>query len=48
MDRNPSQAGILFENPAVRNVIRRRMLDQVYGRIRASGQADAAAAGRTT
>jgi type I restriction enzyme R subunit len=43
MDRNGSQAGIFFENPEVRNVIQRWMLDQVYDRIRASRSADAAA-----
>jgi hypothetical protein len=41
MDRNGSQAGIFFENPEVRSVIQRWMLDQVYDRIRASSRADA-------
>jgi len=36
-------AGIFFENPEVRNVIQRWMLDQVYDRIRGSQSADAAA-----
>jgi hypothetical protein len=47
MDRNGSQAGIFFENPEVRNVIQRWMLDQVYDRIRASQPADAAASSKT-
>jgi hypothetical protein len=36
MDRNGGQAGMFFENPEFRSVIRNWMLDQVYDRIRVS------------
>jgi hypothetical protein len=43
MDRNGGQAGLFFENPKVRTVIRNWMPHQVYDRIRASQFADATA-----
>ncbi|MBV8841525.1 MAG: type I restriction endonuclease subunit R [Bryobacterales bacterium] len=43
MDRNGGQANLFFENPEVRNVVQRWMLDQVYDRIRNSTEKSLAA-----